>query len=178
MSAPQPVDPRTVVRECIVPFHQAMMGTHATTADDEVVAGVRACAARLPAPEVVRLLFAPWQARVMAAWYAAAAPRPDLGQALLHALEATTGDGDAPPVLVAILDHVDMDAVSVEETAVALEDYHRRDLGGGWGSAGLACAAAEAFVRRTRTPTHLPPPGEADLEMLAALRAVSRRLRL
>lgn len=171
------LDPSAVLRTCVAPFHEAMARTKAIEADTEVIEGVRSCVGRVPAREIARLLASPWKVRVMGAWYAAALPRPDLGQAVLHAIESSEGEGDGPPLLTALLDHVDMDAVPVEETADVLDDYYHRDLDGGWGAAGLTLAAAEVFARRTNTPNQLPAPEQADVDTLAAMRAVSRRLR-
>lgn len=170
------LDLGTMLRTCVAPFHSAMSGIDAIDAGPEVVEGVRGCAGRIPAREIARLLGSPWKVRVMGAWYAAALPRPDLGQAVLHALESSAGEGDGPPLLTSLLAHVDMDAVPVEETVVELESYHRRSLDGDWGDAGLTRAAAQAFSARTRTTHHLPPPEPGDAATFEALRAVGRRL--
>lgn len=171
---PEPDDLR---KAYVDPFYLAMMGMNATTADETVLAAVRERATQISPRNVARLLYSEWRPRVMGAWYAVAAPRPELGEVVLQSLRTSTGALTAPALLAATLDYVEAGAVPAVDAAAVVDDYHRRDVVAEWGAAGLARVAADALAQVTGTERHLPDPDPADAEAFEALRAVAKGLR-
>lgn len=112
-----------------------------------------------------------WRERVMGAWLAVMQDDEQVNDAVLRALETSSGSLDAPPLTCA--------AVTLAGTAAlpSIDVYARHDVQCDWGAAGFASAAAEALQEGYARAHDLPSPSANDPSTFAAMLDIAKRLR-
>ncbi|WP_133979542.1 hypothetical protein [Kribbella voronezhensis] len=143
------------------------MGTNALEAGPSVLAGLAALVDSMKADEVVHLLRSDWREQVMGAWLSLAHPFDDaVLAAVTRALETSGGSLTAPPLLAAVV------TLEAPTATASIQAYYEADVAGGWGSAGLALAAAATLPN-----SPLLAPTAADEETFKALSVLANCLK-
>jgi hypothetical protein len=144
-----------------------MMGTKALEAGPSVLAGMAALVDTVKPEEVVRLLRSDWCEQVIGAWLSLGHPYDDsVLAAVAHALRTSRSSLTGPPLLAAVV------ALEAPTATTSIREYYEADVAGGWGSAGLALAAAA-----TLPASRLPAPARTDESIFKALSVLANCLR-
>jgi hypothetical protein len=151
----------------VQPFYRQMMGINALEAGPSVLAEIAVLVDKVDAGHVVHLLRSEWREQVIGAWLSLGHQRDESVLAAVgHALETSQGSLTAPALLTVTI------ALEPPAAASSIQVYYEADVANGWGSAGLALAAAACLP-----DSPLPGPTSADAETFRSLSVIANCLR-
>lgn len=154
----------------IAPYYLAMAGWSAPTADDALLASVRAAAGQVGDDTVRTMLRIDWRPGVMGAWFAVAKSDPAFSDDVHDSLLTCHGTLTSVPLVAAILTYPSARTMDV------LVGHYCDDMERQLGGAKLLAAAAARHARATRVDSPLPPASAESVETLEDLMRVADSL--